>query len=39
MSVVYAAIIAVSACAIVWEIWEGESSADDLDVEETTDER
>lgn len=39
MIVVYAAIIAVSACAIFWEIWEGESSADDLDMEETTDER
>lgn len=39
MILLYAAIIAVSACAIVWEIWEGESSADDLDLEETTDER
>lgn len=39
MIVLYAAIIAVSACVIVWEIWTGESSADDLDVEEATDER
>jgi len=39
VSIVYASVIALSACAIVWDIWAGESSADDLDVEETTDER
>ena len=39
MSIVYASVIALSACAIVWDIWAGESSADELDMEENTDER
>ena len=39
MSVLFAAVFAAFACAIVWDLWVGESSADDLDMEETTDER
>ena len=39
MTVFCAAVLAAFACAIVWDLWAGESSADDLDMEETTDER